>query len=138
MDIEYYPAFSSRSVLRLDSKSGTTVFKVDTSEKGYQELPPQWLAFSMNDIDTASSIKRFWDESFIKSLKDTSNSGVRDGMHVRVVYGKGNSKDSVSLGNSRPKWIDSLLLEQITYLNSIAKDSIMKDNLKEIRDYLHL
>ena len=136
IDIKYYPAFLNRSVLHFDRKSGSAVFRVDTTVKDYHEVPKQPLSFALNGTETTFPTNHFWNESFIQSLRDTTHNIVRDGMHVWVIYSKGTVIDSVDLGNSRSARVDSVLLGQFNYLNQIAEDKAMKEYLKNIKDYL--
>ncbi|RZJ99750.1 MAG: hypothetical protein EOO46_22045 [Flavobacterium sp.] len=137
VDIMYLPAFTHRSVLHIDKKTGTSTFTVDTTENFGHEVPRHKLMAPLGEFETQTSVGRFWDEGFLHSLaRDTTKLGARDGMHVWVFYTDGKSKDSVNVGNDYPPNVRSIILEQLNFLNGKAKDTAMKVYLKELKEYL--
>jgi hypothetical protein len=136
VDVIYYPAFNNSSILHLDRIRRVGSFQVDTAIK-YSLAAPESLSFPLADFESKSSNKLLWDEHFIQSLRiDTTRPIPTDGMSVWIFYTKGQKKDSVYLGNSHPNRVDSVLLDQLNYINNKTINKGMKHYIKDVKGYL--
>jgi hypothetical protein len=137
IDIIYKPSFNNHSILHLDRITGIGWFWVDTTTMTWGHRAPHSISFSINEIETRTSIEKFWDSHFIKSLiPDSSLRGWTDGMPVEVFALNNGIKDSTHLGNVHSKRVDSTLLEQLEFIRSYSKDKAMKEYIKQVKLYL--
>jgi hypothetical protein len=137
VDVIYYPAFNNSSVLHLDRISGIGSYQVDSTLKFRFGALEQTITFPLQSFEVTPNNKRLWDERFIQSLRiDTTKPIPTDGMGVWIFYKKSQKRDSVYLGNSHPNRIDSVLLDQLNYLDSETKDKYMKEYLSDLKSYL--
>jgi hypothetical protein len=88
-------------------------------------------------MEAKTSIGRFWNEKFLQSLqRDTTRPGPTDGLTLWIFYTDGKHRDSVDLGNDYPSKVDSIILEQLNYVDRITKDSSMKAYINQVKEYL--
>ncbi|RYE57832.1 MAG: hypothetical protein EOP48_04940 [Sphingobacteriales bacterium] len=136
VDIIYSPSFHNRSVLHLDKEAGIGTFMVNNVITYSYGVPLQ-LSFFLKEAESQLSISRFWDEMFLKSLqRDETAIPNRDGMTTWIFYSNGEQKDSVNLGNIYTPRVDSIISEQLKYIDSITKDSAMKGYIRQVTEYL--
>ena len=136
VNISYYPSFNTSSHLYFNKIKDSANFTI-TGSLSYTQPKPDTLKFKISDKQAIGIFKSFWNSKFIHSLReDTSMLGWTDGMPVYVDFWNKEKKDTVYLGNVHPKYVDSVLLQQINLLESKSATKPMKDYLKDLKTYL--
>ena len=116
-----------KSSLRLDKTADLGIFKV----KGLKKK----LTFKLSSVDKQILISNFFNEEFIKSLRDTAKIVAVDGMNIWLKYENNKNRFTIDLGKVRPNRTDSILLQQIHLLDILSKDQVIKAYLKSIMEY---
>lgn len=136
VNIHYYPSFTNSSMLQIDRVNNEGIFMVDTTIK-FTYGTPDTLRFSVKDMEAKTDFEKFWNSSFIHSIRqDTSMLGWTDGMPVYVYFLNNGMKDSVYLGNVHTKRVDSVLMQQLNYMQSKTNNRAMKTYIKQVKEYL--
>ncbi|RYZ18881.1 MAG: hypothetical protein EOO10_25130 [Chitinophagaceae bacterium] len=114
------------------------IYNVDTANTHSSLVVPQLpFSFDLSKMEAKTSISRFFDETFLQSLKrDEKRLPNYDGMSLWIFYSDGKDKDSVNLGNDYPQRVDSIIQEQLNYISEKTNDTAMKAYIKQIKEYL--
>ena len=136
VNIHYYPSFTNSSMLQIDRLNNEGLFVVDTMIR-FTYGTPDTIKFSIKDMEANTDLEKFWSSAFIQSIRqDTSMLGWTDGMSVYVNFINNGIEDSVYLGNVHPKRVDSVLMEQLNYIQSKTNNRAMNAYIKQVKEYL--